>query len=442
MIKVMKVFKEKNYTGGRHMTKRSFLSILLIACLTLALLLSGCANNTANEGNNEGNNPEPAVEKTEIVIGASRSLTGPLAIQDESCFGPIYRMWAEEVNARGGIYVEEYGKKLPVRLQIYDDTSDMNTMINNLKKLMTQDKVDLLLAPISTAFLHAAAPIANQHEYMLIGAEGGAKDLEPMMASMPYFFSLLNYARHQTEPLVDLLVEKEIKSAAIIFIADQHGIEYSGDLMPKLEMAGIDVVFSKSVPLGVQDVSALVEEAKAEGVEALLCCAYPSENFKVMGQCMESDYNPKVLLFGPGANLEVFINIFGPAAEGVMAWGAWNEKSSPGLADLAKRLTDFQGGERNIDWWGHSIYWSGLEILEQAIEEAGTLDNAKLKDVLRSGKKFDTVMGQVWFENGGIPAECYPGQVGQWQNGIFEVVAPSNKKTADAVVPKPAWPGQ
>ncbi len=203
--------------------------------------------------------------------------------------------------------------------------------------------------------------------------------------------------------------------------------------MPLLELAGITVEFSRSIPLGVQDVSALIEEAKAKNVEALLCCAYPDENFKVMGQCIESDYNPKVMIFGPGICLEVFTEIFGPAAEGVMGWGAWNEKSSPAMADLAKRLIEHQGGQRNIDWWGQAVYYSGLQVIEQAIEKAGTLDNSVLKDYIAT-EKFDTVMGEVWFENGGLPAECYPGQVGQWQNGVFEVVAPSEKATAKPLV--------
>ncbi|NLM52619.1 MAG: ABC transporter substrate-binding protein [Firmicutes bacterium] len=428
------------------MTKKTCFYLFLVTCLSLALILAGCGGNATNApqnnaaNNNAANNNAGGAslpEKNEIVIGGARSLSGPLAIQDESCFGPIYRLWVDEVNERGGIYVEEYGKKLPVRLNLYDDTSDMNTMINLLKKSMVEDKVDFILAPISTAFLQAAAPIANDHGYLMIGAEGGAKELEPLMASLPYFFSLLNYATHQVDPLVEMLAENGIESAAIIFIADQHGIEYSGDLVPKLEMAGIDVVFSKSIPLGIQDVSALIEEAKAKNVQALLCCAYPDENFKVFQQCMESDYNPDVLLFGPGICLEVFYEIYGEAAEGVMGWGAWNEKSSPEMADLAKRLTEHQG-RRNVDWWGGAIYYSGLQILEQAIERAGTLDNAVIKDIIAT-EKFDTVMGEVWFEKGGVPAECYPGQVGQWQNGIFEVVAPSEKATAKPLIPKPAW---
>ena len=82
-----------------------------------------------------------------------------------------------------------------------------------------------------------------------------------------------------------------------------------------------------------------------------------------MNECMAADYNPDVLLFGPGACFEVFYNIYGEATEGVMGWGAWNENSSTALKDLAERLIAHQG-ERNMDWWGMAIYYAGLQVLE------------------------------------------------------------------------------
>ena len=106
-------------------------------------------------------NAAPAKDK--IVIGQAIALSGPLAGGVAIAGGPIYELWVEEVNKKGGIYVKEYGKKLPVELKRYDDKSDIGTMTNLLEKLILQDKVDfvfplgaplgsllLLLSPIST----------------------------------------------------------------------------------------------------------------------------------------------------------------------------------------------------------------------------------------------------------------------------------------------------
>ena len=121
--------------------------------------------------------PPVALAKDKIVIGQAVSLSGPLAVGNQVASSPYYDLWVKDVNAEGGIYVKEYGKKLPVELLIYDDKSDTGTMTRLLEKLILEDKVDFILPPWGTAKLFAAAPIANKHEYILIGGAGGLRSL-------------------------------------------------------------------------------------------------------------------------------------------------------------------------------------------------------------------------------------------------------------------------
>ena len=55
-------------------------------------------------------------------------------------------------------------------------------------------------------------------------------------------------------------------------------------------------------------------------------------------------------------------------------------------------------------------------------------------------EKFQTVLGETWFEGGRLAPACYPGEIGQWQNGVFEVIARKEKTTASPLIPKPDWP--
>jgi branched-chain amino acid transport system substrate-binding protein len=130
-----------------------------------------------------------ASPKDKIVIGQAISLSGPLAGAVQIAGGPIYELWVEEVNKKGGIYVKEYGKKLPVELKRYDDKTDIGTMTNLLEKLILEDKVDFVFPPWGTAWLFAAAPIANKYGYILIGGPGGALKLKEL--NLPYFFQVL-----------------------------------------------------------------------------------------------------------------------------------------------------------------------------------------------------------------------------------------------------------
>jgi len=336
---------------------RRKLLILMVSCtmvlaLAAPLFAAGC--------------DEAEPEKEVIVFGAARPLTGPFAVYEEMAFGPIYKMWVDEVNARGGLYIEEYGKRLPIELKIYDDGSDMGTMTSMLERLILEDEVDFILPPASTAFLFAAAPIANKHGYILMGAEGGGTTLTPLLPSLPYYFGVLNYSDHYQMPvLADILSDAGIETAAIMYLEDLHGVEYSGVAGIELTNAGIDIVMTKSVPLGVMDVSSIINQAKTLGAEAFLSFCYPDENFLAIGTAIALDYNPDVFLTGPGANFAFFAGVFGPAAEGIMGYGAWNTKSSAASEDFYEKFIALYDPGL-LDWWGHNLYYAGLQFFEQA----------------------------------------------------------------------------
>jgi ABC-type branched-subunit amino acid transport system substrate-binding protein len=149
--------------------------------------------------------------------------------------GLVCELWIEEVTAKGGIYVKEYGKKLPIELIKYDDKSDVGAMTKLLEKTILEDKVDFILPPWGTAMLFAAAPIANKHQYILLGGPGGAVKLKEIIAKLPYFFSVLNTAETQAPALAAILGEAKVKKASILYIEDLHGIEYRDGILPEFK---------------------------------------------------------------------------------------------------------------------------------------------------------------------------------------------------------------
>jgi len=409
---------------NRKMNLFKWCSAVLLGVLVCSMMMAG-----------------PADAKDKIVIGASRSLSGPLAFFEENAFGPLYKMWVKDINAQGGLYVKEYGKKLPIEMLVYDDKSDMGTMTRLLDKLILQDKVDLIFPPISTAFLFAASAVANRHKYVMIGAEGGATSLSEQMHKVPYFFMVLEFSNHYQMPVMaEVFQEIGVKSAAIVFIEDLHGIEYSGQASNELSKRGIEVKMIKSVPPDIKDVSPILKEAQRLNVDAYCTFTYPPITFPTVLTAQAIGYNPKAMLLGPGGNFEVIKLACGGSdvIEGVMGEGAWNAKSSPKHAAFYKKLLQNMK-ESQLDWWGHDVYYAALQVMEQAILKTGTLNHDKLRECIAT-QKFDTVLGETWFENQMLAKECYAGQIGQWQNGIFEVIDPGPKRTAAPIYPKPPWP--
>ena len=377
--------------------------------------------------------PAPA----KIRIGNAISLSGPYAAGAEITQTPNFDLWMEEVNAKGGIYVKEYDKKLPVEIIRYDDKSDAGTMTRLVEKLITEDKVDLLLPPWGTAMHLAAAPIANKYGYPLIGPTISAESLRELIPTLPYFFGILNMPREQGKALVDLLVELGVKRVALIYIEDSYGLEWTGVVKPALEKAGIDIVVLKSYPITVKDLSLVLTEAKAADVDAFLAMSYPDDTFLITGQSITLGFNPKVFYCGVGVAFPVYRDaIFGPAVQGIMGPGAWNPKVPyAGAKEYFDRFVKRWNTEP--DRWASAFSYASCQVLEQAIDKVGTLDRAKLRDVIAS-ETFPTVVGPVKFM-GGFNIQA-PGEIGQWQNGEFEIVAAKEKRTAQPIFPKPEWP--
>lgn len=414
--------------------------IPLVILLICSLLVIGCTTKTTTPATSTTGTTSPTSVKTKdkILIGMSRSLSGPLAQIGDSAFRPIYETLIPEWNANGGIYVAEYGKKLPIELKIYDDKSDTGTMVKNLEKLILDDKVDFIFPPVGTAMIFAAAPIANKYNKLLLTAEGGATQLKDALPGMPYVFINLSFSDWYEVPVLgQLLQSKGAKTAYVIYIEDLHGIEYSGVAGRELPKYGVEILKAKSVPPDIKDLSTILKDAQASGADAFLAFAYPDQVMLATKQAMELGYNPKAFLGGPGVNFGFYHTAFKDAVNGVLGWTVASPKQSPALKAMFDKL--YSGKPEELqDYWGHPCYYAAMEVFKQAVEKAGTLDNTKVRDVIATSH-FQTVLGDVYYTGQLLDKESHPGEVGQWQNGVYEVVG-GKQPTAEFIYPKPAWP--
>ncbi len=90
-----------------------------------------------------------------IKVGFSMSLTGAVALNGRQLLTSL-EIWRDDVNAAGGLL----GR--PVELVYYDDQSTPANVPAIYTKLMSVDKVDLLLGPYATNMTAPAMPIIVQ----------------------------------------------------------------------------------------------------------------------------------------------------------------------------------------------------------------------------------------------------------------------------------------
>lgn len=367
--------------------------------------------------------------------------------------GPLMKLWQEKVNAEGGIYVKEYGKKLPVEYIIYDDATDVGTMVRLTEKLIVEDKVDILFPACGTAFLSAQAPIANKYEMVLLTGEGGATILRDALYGLPYVFVNLSFSDHYQLPVfADMCAAKGAKTAYVVSIADLHGVEYSGVAAIEFPRVGIDIIANVSVPITYTDFSLLVKEAKAAKPDVFCCFAYPPIILPVTGEMMALGFNPPAVIMGPGANFGFYGFAFGDPAvvEGVTCFAVANRKTSPEHERHFNELEAIVGGPANLDFWGTPLYEPGVgDVWKQAIEATGTLDQKVIRDYIATHHFHTALIDDLYYvmsgDGGGLMAkESHAGEIGQWQNGMVEIVGggdwPNTVLTSEWVYPKPPWP--
>ena len=365
-----------------------------------------------------------------VRVGYAIARSGPLAAGAQVTQEPNYLLWAEQQNAAGGLNVK--GSKRPIELIGYDDRTDIETCVRTYEKLMGSDKVDLILPPYGSNANFAVAPLATRFGYPFLAPTVLSRKLIEM--KLPYFFALLQQAEPMIGALVDMLKASGVKTAVAIYIDDLFGLESHAALKAAARGSGIAIVEEKSYPLGIKDLSPVLRAMKDKSPDAFIGLTYPPDTMLASRQSKEIGFNPKFFYVGVGTSFQLYRNVMGAGAEGVLGMGSWNSKSSPGAkAYFDAHVKKFAGKEP--DRWASGAGWAGLEILTAAVSQVG-LDRKAIRDYV-AGTEHDTILGKIKFngsENVGTP-----GTVSQWQKGEFEVVWPKARATAPLMVAKPAW---
>lgn len=432
------------------MKKRSRLAAIV---MVMSLVVAACVEDTADETTTTAveapDTTEAVTDTTEaveapeemdapefIVIGNPIALSGPSNAGAGLSQIPSYDLWVEDVNAAGGIWVEEYGQQIPVRIERVDTTSDIGTAVQLVQQMLADDSIHFILPPWGTASNFAIAQDVSDAQSPVLGCTVGSRDLVETAENYPYFYTVLNQATDQGAALVELLGELGVETVAIAHHTDLFGLEFNDAVEPALVDAGVEIVFKETYPPNPEDLSQTLRGAQAANPDAFLAFSYPGESILFTNQAREIGFNPNLFMAAVGVAFPIFPGATGGAAEGVIGTGAWNPRvdaeDAQGYFDRHVAMHDAEP-----DRWASAACYASGQILAQAIEAAGTLDPVAVKEALDT-TEFNTILGTLRFENQVNPV--YPGQIGQWQGGEFEIVGYSHQRTAEPIYPKPPWP--
>ncbi|MFI5399872.1 MAG: amino acid ABC transporter substrate-binding protein [SAR324 cluster bacterium] len=234
---------------------------------------------------------------TEIRIGGTISLSGNFQ-GAAGQFQKLAEAWADRVNAKGGIYLKQYGKSLPVKFITYDDKSEPPTALSLYERLATVDHVDLFIGPYSSGLNNAAVQAALTHQIPYFVPEGN----DEVIYSTPNPWRTTGLAPAEDEydrlgQLYDRL--RGVSRFAILARDNLHEVASAESFGKNLKKLGFTVVYQDIAPKETKDFASIIQKIKEANPDAVMIEALPPAfSIQFSKQARELGLNPKEFIIG------------------------------------------------------------------------------------------------------------------------------------------------
>jgi branched-chain amino acid transport system substrate-binding protein len=364
----------------------------------------------------------------EVLLGGAISQTGRYAEPATRQVNSI-NLWVDEVNARGGLL----GHKIVLRL--LDDKSDTQTSIKLYEKLITEDKVDLLLAPYSSGITEAVANVNERYKMPFVAY--GAASTPIWEKGRKYIFNIVAVAEDYQKGTVHLAKQIGVKKLAIIgqdSLFPRQAGKGAKDWAKKL---GIDVVLEENYPVKQTDFTALLQKITAASADGIISNSYFADAAAQLRQMRELNLNFKLFSSTVGPALPNFPEQLGATAEYVLGFSQWEPLPKvlglPGMQEYIDRYEKRFGEKPNYHAGGA---YGALLVTEAALKKVGSFDNEKLRDALAT-IEVHTMYGRYKVDARGM--NSHEGLTFQILRGQRRVVWPEKWAETKAELPMPEW---
>jgi branched-chain amino acid transport system substrate-binding protein len=390
-----------------------------VLALAAALLLAASVAFAGGKG-------EAPAEKP-IVFGGALPLTGWGA--DAGVYNNQgYLLWEKHVNEDGGIL----GR--PVKLLIYDDQSDPTTTARLYEKLITEDKVDVLLAPWSDDMTMPATTVAERYGKPIV--TGGAT-LDAIWGRGYKYVNGLLPSSYDYVGVGIRLVAPMIESVAVANGDLTYTSGFGDAAVTNVEELGLKLAAHETYAADTTDFTAVLTKIRATNPDMLVGGTGGEDSVQLIRQSKEVGLNAKAFYFTISPVDPEFVRVLGKDAEYVLGTSEWEPTFThlPGFQRFYDAYMAEYGEEPVEDV---ATSYGVCQVLQTAIEEVGELDDAKIGEALRNLETV-TVFGtynvdpQTGAQKG---KELYVIQI---QNGKRVVVWPEEDADGKLIFPAPPW---
>jgi branched-chain amino acid transport system substrate-binding protein len=363
-------------------------------------------------------------------IGIVLPLTGSQAAFGEALKNG-YLIGLDEINAGGGVL----GKKL--ELDFYDDQSKPDQAVQGVSKLVDQDRVPLLLGSFSSESTKAMIPAVTLRQVPLIIPAANADNV--METKSPWVFRICAGAADYARATLAFLKDNGApKTVAIVYENTNFGQAAMQAMSMAASAAGMKVVAAESYEAKSPDYRAVLRRVKQTNPDVVYFCSYLLDATTLMRQSQEIDLNPRYFTSaGTG-----FATVEFPTAKGAgrnaeytfsvsQWWPTVRWKGSKEFDDAY--FQRFKGHPTHHPMFAYAT----LQVAVRAINDAKSLESARVRDALKNLNLPMTPFGPVKFDANG--QNRHPVMVTQVQGRQYRIVYPPDAADAKPILPTPPW---
>jgi branched-chain amino acid transport system substrate-binding protein len=405
-------------------SRRSVLAASLAALVGLGL--TACGSRPSEQAATDTSKP--------IVIGISLPLTGDFS-QPGTEARRGYEVWASQINKSGGMLGRQ------VQLKIVDDASSQDTVVTDYTKLITQDKVDLVLGTFSSLLNYPASAVAEKNNMVFVEPAGGA----PKMFTRGFkglFFAQQATAPHQADVFVDwiksLPADQRPKTAAYPTQDDPFAAPVIESMQKQLEALGVKTVFSSTYPADSTNFQSIASQMAGKKPDLIAQGAVFEDGVGLVRSLKQLRYSPKIMFqtSAPSNAGQYSSGIGVGSTEGVFYTVSWHQDAK--TPNNTEFVSGYKAAYQNADPAEDAAdAYAAAEVLQEAVTKVGSLDQTKIREWLHANT-VQTILGPLSWTATGEPNGKF--LLAQWQSGKPQVVAPAEAATSQTVVnPKPDW---
>jgi len=326
--------------------------------------------------------------QAQIKLGVGGPLTGGSAAFGAQLKNGVEQA-VEDINAAGGIL----GQKIV--LSVGDDRGDPKEGVSVANKFAS-DGVKFVVGHFNSGVTIPASDVYQENGMVAITPAA----TNPTVTDRKLWNMFRVCGRDdQQGGIAGSIIAAKFKGKRVAIVHDKttYGQGLANETKKAMNAKGIKEVMFEGVNKDDKDFAALVSKIKTARPDLVYWGGLHDTGGLIVRQMRDQGVKAP-LMGGDGITDDEFAAIAGPGAEGTLMTFSPDPRTNP----KNKEIVDLFRKKRGFEPQAYTLYsYAAVQIIKQAAEQAKSTDPKKIAEVMHSGKSFNTVLGDIAFDNKG-----------------------------------------